>query len=128
MQGSVRIVDGILWVAYVGDYDPAAAHEMARETRDAVLGHSGTLMSCADLNRLGKTDNLARKILSEYMRSYEHRILRTAAYCSNVRIRVLAKVVGIMARRKHFRVFETEEQALQWLQSERAAMGQHAHR
>ncbi len=49
------------------------------------------------------------------MRDYEHRVRRTAVFSSTLKTRVQAKIVSTMARRRDFRVFETKQQALEWL-------------
>jgi len=82
----------------------------------AELGQAHLVVdTLSDLDRVGRSDNLARRVLSQYMKDYEHRVRRTAMFSSNVKTRVLAKIVSTMARRRNFAVFETREEALAWL-------------
>lgn len=128
MPYRVQLADGLLLTRFEGAIPDTEGLAMVEELRQTVEGTEGPLVSLSDITHLGHAGSIGRRALSDQMRQYSHRVLRTAVCSTSIYGRLVARMVIRDADRAHFRVFADPETALQWLEEVKPGVRQTAHR
>jgi hypothetical protein len=118
MAHQLALQDGILHVTFVGDIDVEDWMDYIRDYAPFLdqTTPEDPLDFLVDGTQMGKFSAAARKLLVDDFRNPNPRIGKTAMVGASRYVRVLASFILKATGRSNVRLFETEKDALVWLQ------------
>jgi hypothetical protein len=113
--------DGILWLKFLGniELEDWMAYEAEYTPLVEAFTEAHPLNFLVDASEIGKISASARKALLKAFANPDPRFGNTAILSANRYVRVLASFILKATGRNNIHIFDTEEEALAWLQGRR---------